>query len=85
MTIAPPLLSCDDELIWFDLTNPAAHKPIYDVTMCCTNNTSTEAKRLIGQSFKHALTLNDQQTFLKELDKDPNIVYFLGLTPTKVS
>lgn len=43
MTIAPPLLSCEDELVWFDLTNPSWHKPLYDNTMClnissCSNN-----------------------------------------------
>lgn len=84
MTIAPPLLSCEDELIWFDLTNPAFHKPIYDTTMLSLNNKTNEAKTLISQAFKQALNLQDQQTLLKELEKDSNLVYHLGLTPAKL-
>lgn len=84
MTISPPLLSCEDELIWFDLTNPAWHKPVYDSTMVSTNTKTNEAKSLIAQAFKHALNLQDQQTLLKELEEDSNLVYHLGLTPAKL-
>lgn len=31
-TLAPPLCPVEDELVWFDLTNPAWHKPIYDTS-----------------------------------------------------
>lgn len=84
MTISPPLLACEDELIWFDLTNPAWHKPVYDSTMVSTNTKTNEAKSLITQAFKQALNLQDQQTLLKELEEDSNLVYHLGLTPTKL-
>lgn len=84
MTIAPPLLPVGDELIWFDLTNPAWHKPIYDVSMCSSENSGQEAKRLISQAFKQALTLQEQQNFLAELDKDINTINQIGLTPSKL-
>lgn len=84
MTIAPPLLPVKDELIWFDLTNPAWHKPIYDISMCSSENGGQEAKRLISQAFKQALTLQEQQNFLAELDKDINTINQIGLTPAKL-
>lgn len=82
MRIAPPLLPVEDELVWFDITNPAWHKPIYDTTI---SNVSSEAKRLIALVFNEALNIQDRQVLLAELEKDPNMVYHIGLTPAKVS
>lgn len=31
-TVAPPLCPVENELVWFDLSNPAWHKPIYDTS-----------------------------------------------------
>lgn len=81
MTIAPPLLDVDDELVWFDLTNPAWHKPIYDTSI---ENVSSEAKRLIALVFNEALNIQDRQVLLNELEKDPDMVHHIGLTPKKV-
>lgn len=33
MTVPPPLCPVEDELIWFDLSNPAWHKPVYDSSL----------------------------------------------------
>ena len=85
MTIAPPLLPCEDELVWFDLTNPVIHKPVFDFNMCETQNTETEAKKLIALAFKQALSLQDQKVLENELDKDSELVYYIGLTPKKVN
>lgn len=84
MSIAPPLLPVEDELIWFDLTNPAWHKPIYDTTISSSSNVSSEAKRLIALAFNEALNIHDRQVLLTELEKDPNMVYHIGLTPAKL-
>ncbi|XP_055374296.1 CCR4-NOT transcription complex subunit 11 [Condylostylus longicornis] len=80
MSVAPPLLSFEDELVWFDLTNRAYHKPILDTS----NDVGTQAKRLIHQAFTQALSLIDQQSLLEELKKDPDMVYQIGLTPEKL-
>ncbi|XP_039434328.1 CCR4-NOT transcription complex subunit 11 [Culex pipiens pallens] len=82
MTIAPPLLNCEDELIWLDLTNPAYHKPVYSSNepKCA----GKDAKNLIMQSFRHALSLQEQNDLLRELEKDPDLVYRVGLTPEKL-
>lgn len=80
MSVAPPLLPFEDELAWFDLTNRAYHMPEYDAS----NSIGVEAKKLIIQAFKQALNLGQQFVLLEELNKDPNLVYQIGLTPAKL-
>lgn len=82
LTVAPPLLPVEDELVWFDLTNPAWHKPIYDPTV---TDIGAEAKRLVSLVFNEALNIQDRQVLLAELEKDPMMVNHIGLTPAKVS
>lgn len=131
ITVAPPLCPVEDELVWFDVTNPAWHKPIYDTslgsisavtpskqrnktnenTLNSTNETVvdnpsiaihsitlsrssstnilatdslSEAKRILNQAFTEALNIQDRQFLLMELDKDPEIVNIIGLTPAKL-
>lgn len=86
MTIAPPLLPAHDELVWFDLTNPVCHKPIFDMNFGDEQQSSSEpeVKKLIENAFKQALSLQDQKTFESELDKDPELVNHIGMTPAKL-
>lgn len=44
ITVAPPICPVDDELVWFDVTNPAWHKPIYDTSLGSIS-ASTAGKR----------------------------------------
>lgn len=81
ITVVPPLLPVEDELVWFDLTNPAWHKPIYDPTV---TDIDAEAKRLVSLVFTEALNIQDRQVLLAELEKDPLMVNHIGLTPAKV-
>lgn len=85
MTVAPPLLNCEDELIWLDMTNPAYHKPVYNSSINEAKPVGKDAKNLISQSFRQALSIQDQNDLLRELEKDPELVYNVGLTPDKVS
>lgn len=116
ITVPPPLCPVEDELIWFDLTNPAWHKPVYDSSLGGGNNfeksskasessekakakaaesqevdsglasqgAESEAKRILAQAFDDALNIQDRQVLLRELERDPNIVNSIGLTPAKL-
>lgn len=131
ITVPPPLCPVEDELIWFDVNNPAWHKPVYDSSIGGTTNNSdksakanrcnsttsnnsasvasgkeksvsksssldasgidehpstpnSEAKRILSQAFSEALGIQDRQTLLNELEKDPDIVNNIGLTPAKL-
>lgn len=84
MTIAPPLLPCEDELVWFDITNPVCHKPVFDMNIGETQTSETEAKKLVANAFKQALSLQDQKVLENDLDKDSDLVHQIGLTPQKL-
>ncbi|XP_067001216.1 CCR4-NOT transcription complex subunit 11 [Anabrus simplex] len=84
LRLAPPLHSCEDELVWLNISSPIEHKVAYDVTMCVSNCEGVEAKRLMARAFKGALTVQQQQHLRAVLDNDPKLVYHIGLTPSKL-
>lgn len=87
ITVAPPLLPCEDELIWFDLTNPAYFKPLYDPTLCSESSPGSDAKRLMAQAFKQALTTQDQQRLSAAIESQPELINEMGgglLTPQRL-
>lgn len=172
ITIAPPICPVEDELVWFSLTNPAWHKPVYDepppttddeqsgdsgsvgdvgvigkqtksidaksspdstgmeiivdgLTALTTATSSTpssssaaaiavtatapadigvgrpssssitstdpneletcnEARRILEIAFTEVLSIQDRQILLTELERDPDVVNQIGLTPAKL-
>lgn len=132
ITVAPPLCPVEDELVWFNVTNPAWHKPMYDISLgsitSATNttptitskrtktmdaktpattesvmdglaaistsarptsadnelNNCTEARRILKQAFAEVLNIQDRQVLLNELEKDPDVVNNIGLTPAEL-
>ncbi|XP_012258138.1 CCR4-NOT transcription complex subunit 11 [Athalia rosae] len=84
LRLAPPLYHSADELAWINVNEPNQFTIEYDTSMCVSNCAGAEARRLMGRAFKSALTLQQQQHLLTELDADPKLVYHIGLTPVKL-
>ncbi|XP_014220807.1 CCR4-NOT transcription complex subunit 11 [Trichogramma pretiosum] len=82
---SPPLLkSTLDEIPWMNVIEPSQFELEYDTSMCVSNCAGAEARRLMGRAFKSVLTLQQQQSLVTELHKDPKLVYHIGLTPSKL-
>lgn len=84
LTLAPPLLNCLDEPVWFNIINPKEHTVAYDVTMCVPNIAGQEARQLMAKAYKATLTIQQQQQLLTELENDNKLVYHIGLMPSKL-
>lgn len=84
LRLVPPLYHSINELTWFNVTEPTQFTIEYDTSMCVSNCTGAEARRLMGKAFKSVLTLQQQQYLVNELDRDPKLVYHIGVTPNKL-
>lgn len=81
LSIAPPLMDFEDELIWINQLSNQNLTVLYDKSNYVTPNT----KLLIEQAFIQPLSLQDQQILFDDLQKqNRNIAHQYGLTPAKV-
>ncbi|ESP05125.1 hypothetical protein LOTGIDRAFT_227818 [Lottia gigantea] len=81
--LAPPLHYAEDELVWM---NPCMGEVdvIWDATMGLSSSTGSKVRRLMVEAFRTQLQPSQQQFILDELEKDPKLVYQIGLTPAKL-
>lgn len=81
--VPPPLYQCEDEFVWM---NPHEERPSieWDKSLCASSSSGSEVHQLMAQAFKNSLSLQQQQQVLTELENDPNFVYHVGLTPSKL-
>lgn len=81
LSIAPPLMDFEDELLWINQSNSEKLEILYDKSNYVTPNT----KHLIEQAFLQPLSLQDQQILFDDLLKqNTDIAHQYGLTPAKV-
>lgn len=80
----PPLYNADDEFHIMKEDDTLELEHSYDRSMLLPKSSSIEAKKLMVRAFKNTLTISQQQSLLNELERDPKIVYNLGLTPSKL-
>lgn len=84
LSSAPPLSNFEDELVWMNIANSVAVKPIYmtDEFLIYTNE---DIQRLCIEAFKQALSINDNKIVMNELEKDSNFVHKMKITPENIS
>jgi len=83
MRLVPPLFLREDEMIWQDPVDYSHITYEYDHSLLEQEEGGSEARQLTQRACKNTLTLNEQQRLLTELEKDPQVVSTLGLTPAK--
>merc|ERR1719505_2199 len=70
-------------MIWQDPVDYSHITYEYDHSLLEQEEGGSEARQLTQRACKNTLTLNEQQRLLAELEKDPQVVSTLGLTPAK--
>lgn len=80
LSLAPPLMDFEDELIWFENRGSSNEVVSYDNSNCI----DAYSKHLLTLAFRQPLTPQEQKTLLEEVAKHTNFIYQIGLTPSKV-
>ncbi|XP_044747245.1 CCR4-NOT transcription complex subunit 11 isoform X2 [Coccinella septempunctata] len=84
VSLAPPLLNCQDEPVWLNPITPSEHSVAYDSSMCMTSKKIYDTRKLMSKAYEGALTLQHQNEIVAELANDSKLVHHIGLTPKKL-
>ncbi|XP_040563289.1 CCR4-NOT transcription complex subunit 11 [Lepeophtheirus salmonis] len=83
--LPPPIYKDEEDCEWL---NPSIDMKLegflYDKSMCETNTSILEAKILMSKACKGALSPSQQKNLRRELDRDRNFVYQVGLAPNRL-
>ncbi|XP_054090360.1 CCR4-NOT transcription complex subunit 11-like isoform X2 [Zeugodacus cucurbitae] len=80
LSLAPPLMDFEGELIWFENRGNGNEIVSYDNSNCI----DAYSKHLLTVAFCQPLTPQEQKTLLEEVAKHTNFIYQIGLTPPKL-
>lgn len=73
ITVAPPICPVEDELVWFNVTNPAWHKPIYDISLGSISATTSSNKRTKSNESKlHSSSTEKNSSALSTISARPS-------------
>lgn len=80
---APPLHDDTNELLWL---NPNSSEYTFEWEPLFVNNSSTdtEIRKLITKALKATLPQQQQNFIREEINKNPKLIYHIGLTPSKL-
>ena len=88
LRLVPPLHECTiDELVWLSPIinmDPDTSLFSWDTSMCISNKIKFEIYQLMNKAYQGAINLQEQQKLSDELDNDPDLVYHIGLVPSKL-
>jgi hypothetical protein len=85
LRLVPPLHECNiDEFVWLSPIDNDSTLFTWDSTMCISNTINHEIRQLMEKAYQGILNLQQQQKLLDELENDPNLVYHIGLVPSKL-
>ncbi|XP_069965343.1 CCR4-NOT transcription complex subunit 11 isoform X2 [Bactrocera oleae] len=80
LSLAPPLMDFEDELIWFENRGNSNEIVSYDNSNCI----NACSKYLLNLAFCQPLTPQEQKILLEDVVKHTNFIYQIGLTPSKL-
>ena len=88
LRLVPPLHECTiDELIWLSPILNINHDEslfAWDSSMCISHTINGEIRQLIDKAYRGPINFEQQQKIIDELNNDPELVYHIGLIPSKL-
>lgn len=79
----PPLHQGSDELLWLN-PNSSEYTYEWEPLVVVSDNTEIEMRKLMAKALKSTLPQQQQNRIKEEINKNPKLVYHIGLSPAKL-